>query len=164
MGDWDSTVPTFTAGQRVKGSDLQTLADLATAMTGAMTTYSPTHNNLTSTSPTVVAKYRRLGKRLSVFWSYVIGSAPTVGTLPSFTLPAGMTPNASRLTSMVIGRGQAFDAGTNNYDVVGRWTGSAVELVALGANDVHTSVTGSVPFTFVAGDTLMCEINDIELA
>src|SRR5574338_458339 len=117
MGDWNGTVPSFTAGQRVKGSDLQTLADFVTAATSAMTSYPPTHANLTSTGPTVVAKYRRLGKRLSVFWSYTIGSAPTVGTLPSFTLPAGMTPNTSRLTGMVIGRGQLFDTGTNNYDI-----------------------------------------------
>lgn len=163
MGDFSETIPSFAAGERVRASKLQTLANFASASSGAMTTYTPTHANLTSTSPTVVARYRRIGKKLSVFWSYTIGSAPTVGTLPSFTLPLGYTPNASRLTAMVIGRGQAFDTGTNNYDILGRWTGSAVELIVPGTNNIHQSLTGAVPFTFVAGDRLMCELVDVEL-
>lgn len=86
MGVFTDTIPTFTV-ERARASKLQTLADFATAATGAWTTWSPTLTNLTLGSGTQVAKYRRLGNTVDWIWIFTYGSGSAVGAAPQFTLP-----------------------------------------------------------------------------
>ena len=87
MGSWTGTVPSHTAGAKLRASTLQTLDDIATALTSAWTTWSPTLANLTLGNAVQTARYRRLGQTVDWYWQFTLGTTSAVGTAPSFTLP-----------------------------------------------------------------------------
>jgi hypothetical protein len=91
MGSWDSTVPTFAVGS-VRAADLQTMADIASALTGAWTAYSPAWGATSAPSigsGTFDGSYARVGKT-GMVQMRLVGAADTgwgTGSY-SFSLPA----------------------------------------------------------------------------
>ena len=131
---------------------------------GSPTPYVPTHANLVvGAGGSVVARWKRYpGKTADVFWMVTLGAGFTVGTLPSFTLPFTLHSRYVALTQ--IGVGELFDTGLASYFAMGRWTGSAVEVVYPGVSGIHTAVGAASPFGWVAGDRLFIEATGLEMA
>lgn len=94
MGSWDSTVPTFPV-QSVRAADLQTLADIASAVTGAWTAYSPAWGATVAPaigSGSFEGLYKRTGKSGEVAMRLIGAADTTWGTGSySFSLPASWT-------------------------------------------------------------------------
>src|SRR5690349_20201443 len=92
MGSWTGTVPSFTAGSRVPGSSLQTVADILTALTAARGSYASTVTNFTpGTGGTSSMLFQRLGSaKVEGRYLFVIGSGggAAVGSSPRCSLPA----------------------------------------------------------------------------
>lgn len=156
MGDWNSTVPTFAAGSKDRGVDNQTLADIATALTAAWTTYTPTWASSGSApaygTSTVTARYRRLGHTVDVL-IYVLFNGATFGTgTYTFSLPSAGTPVAE-----AAGSGWAFDV-----SATARNRGTSRILVA-GTIEPHFSdgTTGQMaatsPWTWANGDWILIQ-------
>lgn len=155
MGDFTDTIPTFTAGERVRASKLQTIADLGTALSGAWTDWTPTLTNLDEGDGTVVAQYRRIGKTVDFILTVTLGSGATVGTGPTFTLPA--EPSSIYGGTAPVGIVAILEA------TVGRWEGSAYALSGDVAtifyatetgNGSGTNITATAPFTWASGDII----------
>lgn len=159
-------LPTFIT-EPAEAEKFQEHSDALTAMIGAQDTWSPTYTNLTlgTTGAATVARYWRSGKKFSFFWMATLGTGFTMpGGVISFSLPSGITPHSSYITLTQIGTGQLFDTGTANYGAIGRYNGTGVDVLYLGASGIHTVVAATAPFTFIAGDRLFVAGKDIELA
>ncbi len=96
MGAWTGTVPTFAAGSKIRGADMQTISDILTASTAASTAYTPVWSaNGTAVSlgnGTVTGSYKWVGKWCRIRITLTMGSTTTFGTgFYQFTLPPGFT-------------------------------------------------------------------------
>lgn len=159
---WTGTVPTFTAGSRLRASKLQTVTDLLTALTGPSDTWTPTLTNLaigSGGSAGVSARYRRVGS-----WVYngqisvVLGSSgASVSGPPRFSLPA--VPASHYGLVFPIGLATYVDSNPGN-----RWEGLILH-VGSGVGQFYyfteagggsgTVITSSAPFTWASGDLLV---------
>lgn len=160
--DWTGTIPTFTAGERVRASKLQTLSDILTARTGASGTWTPTLSGITvgtGGSAATVARYNRANKRVEYIFAVTLGSSgAAVANPPTFTLPA--TPATYYGSTLPIGIATYLDVSASQ-----RWEGIAYNLSAAVATLFYateagggsgTSITNALPFTWAAGDQLVC--------
>ncbi len=156
MGDFTTSIPAFPVGKN-RAPNMQTLADLATAITAAWTTWAPTLTNLTLADGTVLAKYRRLGKTVDFRFKFKLGASSAVGTSPMFTLPAAASaefvasPDFDR-----IGFGKLFDTSTTavrDADPILISGSSSIQINHMAAG-VTTNTTATVPWTWAVGDTL----------
>ncbi len=157
MGDWTGTVPSHTAGAKSKASKLQTLDDIATALTTGWTTYTPTLTNLTAGNATIVARYRRLGKTVDFRFKFKLGSTSAVGTTPMFTLPITPSTEYDATTDHDrIGVGFLFDVSSAASRVVDPLltAASTIQINHVNATPTSTSTTATVPWTWATGDTL----------
>jgi hypothetical protein len=149
MGDWTGTVPTFTTGAKLRGVDQQTLADIATALTGVWTSYTVTLSG-SAGSPaigdgTVTGKYRRLGKTVDVVIILTRGSTTTFGTgYPRFNLPA-TAANANHAGACTL-----QDVSANSFAAACHLESTTV-VIPMSASGV---VTNTVPFTWATGDII----------
>lgn len=121
MGVWNDVVPTFVVG-KLRASSLVTLADIATALTGTETAYTPVWTS-SGSAPTqgnvvITGKYTQVGK--VVFWDvrWIFGSTSAVGTGNySFTLPVTALALPGT-TDWPAGSGVFVDVSTQNrYNV-----------------------------------------------
>lgn len=132
----------------------------ATAVTdaitsGAWTTYTPTIGNLTQGNGTLVAKYARVGRIVSFYVSFTLGSTSSVAAAAvSVTLP--VTASAAGAGSLW---GQMIDTGTQNYPMFPLWqTTTAITLAAMNAAGTYATAAGlatSVPFTWGSTDVFV---------
>jgi hypothetical protein len=155
MGDWTGTVPTFAAGAKVRGVDQQTMADIATAITAAWTTWTPTYANITSTSATIESKYRRVGKTVDFFWRFTLGASSAIGTSPAFTLPYAFSVAA--YTSYVPWFAFAVDAssGTARTPLITFISGTqTLNFQYLSAIGTAATITATAPWTWTTSDVL----------
>lgn len=156
MGDWTGTVPTFTAGAKLRGVDQQTLADIATALTGAWTSYTPVWTS-SGTPPTqgnvvINGAYRRLGKTVDYKIHWVFGSTSAVGTGNYFfTLPV----NSVALTSPYdepAGSGVLVDVSTAvRYKVNATIVTATTVWLNVGNNNPGV-MQATAPATWASGD------------
>lgn len=148
MGDWTGTVPSFPVGKN-RAPNMQTLADIATALTSAWTSWSPTLTNLTQGSGTLSGKYRRVGKTVDFRLLFVFGAGSAVGTNPTTTLP--VTPHADYITSNLsngigdirildVSAGGLFNTNHFYYSGSSTWT---------------INVSATTPMTWASGDQLL---------
>lgn len=160
MGDWTGTVPSFAAGAKLRGVDMQTMADISTGLTSAWTTWVPTLVNITTGGGSVTASYRRVGKMVDFRFVFIFGAGSAVGSSPTFTLPA--TPNAAYVSAtfaaVPVGKLWILDSGT------GIWEGTAVVLATNVASLVYSNeaggaasntITATAPMTWAANDRLV---------
>lgn len=122
MGDWTGTVPTFTAGAKLRGVDMDTVADILTALTSAETAYTPVWTSSgtppTQGNVTITGKYRRLGKLVFYDIRWIFGSTSAVGTGNYFfTLPVASVALPGT-TDWPAGSGVYVDVSTANRYVV----------------------------------------------
>lgn len=161
MGDWTGTVPSHAAGAESKAVKLQTLDDIATALTSAWSTWVPTLTSLTQGNGTVVARYRRLNKTLDWHFKFLLGSTSVVGSDPTFTLPA--TPASTYATGEMLTICTLLDSGTAfKQGIVDRQAGAVVRPMWLSAG-ATVSITATVPHTWTTGDFIACQ-GTVELA
>lgn len=157
MGDWTGTVPTFAAGAKLRGVDMQTLADIDTALATGWTTWVPTYANLTITTATIVAKYRRVGKAVDYRWKFKLGASSAVGTAPTLTLP--FTPSADWAATPDFDRfliGNIFDTSTTSMRDLQVYLSTAPATLTLNYMNagVPAQITATAPWTWATGDTL----------
>lgn len=150
---WTGTVPSFTAGAKNRGTDMQTMADIATTLTGAWTSYTPVWTaNGTAVSlgnGTIVGAYRQLGKTVDARIVLTMGSTTTFGTsFYLFTIPV----TAANLLSL--GSAKFLDFGTQDRN--------GTSYLFDTTHAVATSNAGAagqlVPHTWAVSDTFMIEI------
>lgn len=157
MGEYTGTVPTFLSGELPDSDKFDELTDLATALTAAWSTWTPTWTAFT-TNPsvgdaTVVARYRRIGKTIDGTIRLIMGSSTTFGSGAwRFSLPGGVSlPTSAEYTCAIW---MYDDNLTNRHVGVGRITGSTIEphTAALGAT--NGQVTSAAPFTWATSDQI----------
>lgn len=154
MGVWDATVPTFTPGQ-LRASNLQTLADIASALSGALTPYSCTWTS-TATNPslgdgTLDAAYLQIGRLVFVNIRLTTGATTTYGTgIYTFTFPVAGVSNQIISTSF-------SDASASL-----RYGGIVlVPVTTVGGrlilSDGTLGASPTAPVTWAAGDVIVIE-------
>ena len=146
MGDISTTIPTFTAGQPVLGSDLATMAGYLSALSGSMTDWSSSFSiGATTTAPTkgnstYVARYNRAGKLLlfqfkvtEPFSAQIVGVPrlkSTVGGVAHGTYLFAL-PYAARVMAEQSSSAYVLDSGTANYPAVVTISDSSTSAVSL---------------------------------
>ena len=155
MGTFTAAIPSFTV-ERAKASELQTLADLATALTAADGTWTPTYSNLTTTGATISLGYRQIGKWVDYYWQFIFGSGSAVGTMPSLTLPVAPASRYSTgSTGAFPGQVHLLDSGTaDRQGTVKISSGSTIVVYFWNATPTLTNVTSTAPWTWATGDTI----------
>lgn len=139
-----ATFGTFTVGQ------VLTAAELNAA--GAWTTFTPSWTNLTVGNATQDFKYSLFNKIMFIRGRLTFGTTTTMGTDPSFTIPASATAVTNSL-----GLAELNDFGTGVF--VGHWrtSGTTVNLRtwnAAGTYVQRATVTATVPYTWATGDQI----------
>jgi len=156
MGDWTGTVPSMAAGSKDRASEDQTLADIATALTAAWTTWVPSLTNLTVGTTPLVAKYRRVGKTVDWKLRFAFSAGAAVGTTPTFSLPA--TPASDYVVSgeflfpgtvWLLDSGTRFQQGALRHDSSG-----VVTLVPWTAINSTGGIDATTPWTWATGDSI----------
>lgn len=165
MGVWSGTVPTFAAGAKLRGVDMQTLADIATAESAAMTSYTATVANLTVGSGTLTTKYRQVGKKFDLEFSFTYGAGSAVGTGPSFDLPSGLTLAGSIPASAVIGSAvYLLDSGTTIAFGFVEVVDSNTLRIGYPLAGPPGNITATAPWTWASGDKMYWRGAGLELA
>lgn len=119
MGDWNATLPSFAAASKVRGRDLQTLADALAALTGPWTDFSSSFTiTASTTAPTkgagtvYTARYNRAAKIVDYEFEITIGAGFSAGSGGyRFLLPVA----AQTAPGMCVGLLRVFDSGTAYY-------------------------------------------------
>lgn len=155
MGDWQGTVPTFAAGAKVRGVDLQTLSDIDTAISSAWTSYTPVFT-AASGSPavgngTISGSYRRVGKVVDYRGAFIFGSTSNAGTGEWYM----STPFTTDAPDAVTGSAFLHDSGTAYYSCICAFRAAATKLNFVTS---ATQVSNSAPFTWAAGDRVIWQI------
>lgn len=168
MGSWTGTVPTFTAGQRAKASSFTTLANIATALTAAWTSYTPTNSGITVGDGTVAAAYRRLHLgSIDLRWKFTLGSTSSVTGPIQFDLPSGLTLNTTRAAASIdyVGHAVLTDTGTaTRLGPVLVVDSNTLAIWSLSTTGVVTAITSTVPHTWTNTDAVSCLVMGLELA
>lgn len=152
MGDWTGTVSTFSAGEEVPASKLRTLADVATAETGAWTSTTLTPTTISFGDAVVVARYRRVGKTVDLRFQITMGSTTTYGgTFWMFTVPADL----AAVDSAACGPAMIYDFGVNQRCATVYFNTTTDLIVAAASANVAGPAT---PFTWSQGDVLQFSI------
>ena len=123
---------------------------------GVWTTYSPTYLNFTPGNGTVVARYRKTGKNVEVFYKITWGSTTSTGNYPIVSFP--VSPAYSSVYAGVCGMtdsgvgtyfGPAFLDGTNGVLFWATYTGGnwAIDGVVGASNPVTWTTNDIWTFT-----------------
>ena len=151
----DAAVLTVGANDTVLTADSSTATGLkwAAASGPTVTSYTPTLTNLTLGNGTLTAKYAQIGKIVTVYFNFTLGSTSSVGSNPSITLPVSAADiyNTAKLF--------LADYGTVTY-WGSAWNGDAttVYLEADRADATYlkaAGVTATVPHTWAVNDSLV---------
>lgn len=155
MGSFTGTVPSFAAGQKGRASELQTLANIATALTDPWTPYTPIWTASAGTpsigNGSLTGAYRLVGHTLDFQVQLIGGSTTTYGTAGaswSFSIPPGLV--AART---VHGVGHALDQGSAEipltWRIIAGQNGTDLFRTATNARFLNNN-----PFTFGTTDIL----------
>lgn len=157
MGDWNGSITGFAAGNKARAQSLQTLADLALALTGAWTTYTPavvaSAGGFTlGAGGTQTGAYRRVGKTLDWRFLIVAGTTPTwgsAGATLSVSIPGGFTSTASFL-----GNAFTFDTSASANNMLEYAILSGTNVARFYRPSTNVELTNGTPFTYAVGDSL----------
>ena len=155
MGDWGGTVPSFTAGQVLTAADLDTIADILTALTGDWSPWTPSLTNLTAGSTPVVARYRRIGHTVDWYFRFGFSSGAAVGSNQRFTLPIPMHPSIAVAASGFPGEGSLLDTGNaRRQPLLVVVDAQTVEIRFWNSTPTDQVVTATAPWTWATGDKI----------
>lgn len=156
MPVWNGTVPSFSAGETPTAAKLQTLADIAAAISGPWTGYTPTikfgGTAWTLGNATVQFTYRRIGKACDVAGRVVVGSTTNFNG-GSGALVVSLPVSSARGGGSPWPIGDAFTTDASplaNY----LWTAylnSATEIAFINSTGLSSN---TFPFTWTTGDEL----------
>jgi hypothetical protein len=118
---------------------------------GVWTNYTPSYLNITVGNGTVIARYRKVGKTVQVFWRLTWGSTTSCAAYPIVGYPA--TP---AYTAYIAGNTMMWDVGVAQYLGLAYVDGGN-GLLFMGAYTggnwlLDGVVQATVPATWVAGD------------
>lgn len=135
-----------------KSFDGSSWVDLATPLSGAWTTWTPTLANLTLGNGTVIARFTRIGRTIHFIFVFTLGSTSAVGTAPTFTLPVTVASHWPAFTQ--IGTTAMHDVGVGIYNGEVRADTSSVAGIRRigGSGSASVQITATVPFTWTTGD------------
>ena len=150
-----TTPETFTAGQTLTAASMnivsENLRTIAPDGLGAWTTYTPTITNVTVGNGTRVGRYCRVGRVVSFFVSFTLGSTSAVSGSPVITLP--VTAYAARNGAFYA---FADDAGVSGYPLHVYSDTTTAQLFAVSASGTYAAIAGmsaTVPFTWGSTDS-----------
>ncbi len=119
--------------------------------TGGWTAFTPTFSNLTVGNGTLSARYCKIGKLLTVFVGFKMGSTSVMGNTPSFVLPILPSVNVSNFQFT----GEILDPGVSDYLGCLAIDGTNAFIQVLATNAAYgtpTVVTSTVPMTWATND------------
>jgi hypothetical protein len=118
---------------------------------GAASTWVPTLQNMTLGNGTVTGEYVQVGKIVTCFFRFVLGSTSAVSSFPGFSLP--VTARNSRWMSANV---HFLDSGTAEYSawIWGNGNATTGTIYYLGTNNVFTAVSATAPFTWTTSDAI----------
>ena len=87
---------------------------------------------------------------------FTLGTTSSVGTLPTFSLPAAI--HADYTTDNPIGIADLIDSGVGAYGGIVVWAAGGVALPIRigGSGSSNVGVTATAPFTWGTGDSIAC--------
>jgi hypothetical protein len=143
------------ANDTVLTADSSTATGLKWAAGGApsytWTTYTPTLTNITKGNGEVTARHLKIGKLVTVFFKFKMGSTSAMGTDPSFTLP--YTPATDSIAYLAY----IQDSGTATYVGYGNLNESSIFFYnnqVSGTYSTYTSITSSAPMSWTTNDSI----------
>ncbi len=119
---------------------------------GGWTTWTPTLSNLTLGNGTLDARYQQIGKTVTLYFGFTLGSTSSVGSDPQFSLP--ITP---KYTANWMVPGKIEDSGTGDFQGYGVIFDSRCYmrvLVTSGTYGSANNITATVPMTWATNDKL----------
>lgn len=126
---------------------------------GGWSTWTPTYNaGITVGNGTITARYAQIGKTVTAFWKFVLGSTSAIGSNPEISLPVtGSTDSVGTR-----GTGAILDAGVRWFVAGADMTATTkIVFIVIGANLNYATeeyLTATVPITWATGDTLTFSI------
>jgi hypothetical protein len=122
--------------------------------TGGWTTWTPTYANITIGNGTVIARYQKIGKLVTIFFRFILGSTSAIGTSPSISLPIASSQ------SEIIYPCKYLDSGVTNYFGIATMGGGTTTMLfqEMRVNgtygDIIGNITATVPFTWTTNDSI----------
>lgn len=149
-----ATQPAFILVEDITGSVWPAGVAVTAGMVAseAWTDYVPTLTNMTLGNGTIIARYQKIGRLVTVKFSFTMGSTSAMGTSPRFSLPFAAQP-AAYPDYHILGLAQMTDVTTNlwmgftQYHVVSGMVNMRVTS-ASGTYVGFTDITATVPFTW----------------
>ena len=153
----NARVPVGTNGQ-VLTADSTAATGVAWAAAsggGSWTTWTPTLTNITAGNGTTTARYLQVGKLVTIYFRFQLGSTSAITGNPTFTLP---------VTALYESIAPAYiqDAGTNNYYgilTIGGGSGTIVMQDVAGAYPDFAGISATVPMTWTTNDYLYSNVS-----
>lgn len=156
-------LPTFSAGQRVTGAQLQALVDQINSLTApGWTSYTPTWTS-SGTAPslgngTLTGSYRRSSSSdLVIATGRLVWGSTTTGGTGTFRFALPITAHADMVTIETMGPAQVLDAGTFRRPA-GVLIANASYLTVISLTSPG-DVTASNPQTFATGDSISWSVS-----
>jgi hypothetical protein len=113
-------------------------------------TWTPTYSNLTIGNGTVISRYVRVGKQITIYWRLSFGSTTAItGGYPYFTLPF----NANG-TGLIFGLAHYNDSGTGDYSGGCYISGGSVVYPIVNLTSAWNGLSPTIPFTWATGDVI----------
>jgi len=124
------------------------------AYEGAWTNYTPAVVGPTLGNGTQVARYRKVGKFVTVFYYFKMGSTSSMGAINYFSLPFNLAYNLNGNCYASI-----EDSGSGYFEGLGEINSNNVILGVMRANQTYADsqrVTATVPMTWATNDVWYC--------
>lgn len=144
------TVPTFTNANLIKEPVFET-RELS---------WVPQFTNLTTTSGTLTAKYKIIGRNLSYNWAFIFGASSAISGSVSHTLPFTRSTFYGGSNAPTSGLVRLQDTGTATYTGVTQVGASSAVIVcqnAAGTYLVTAVLSSTVPFTWTTSDEILAD-------
>jgi hypothetical protein len=122
-------------------------------------TWTPTLTNMTLGNGTVTARFLRVGRKITFYFKFVLGSTSAVGTNPVFSLPVAPSSLYSTGSVDTFGTTTILDSGVGVYSGPCFWNGGSNAILQVwnvaGTYSLVASITATVPMTWTTGDILI---------
>lgn len=119
------------------------------------TPWVPTLFNWTLGSGTVVARYKKLGKTVTIYFRFTYGSGSTIGSSPNFTLPFALRSSYNDEAALPFG-GEIRDAGLAARQAHIAY-GNSLQIIVnyWNATPAPAQTTATTPWVWGVGDRIV---------
>jgi len=123
----------------------------------AWESWTPTFQNVTTTSGTITAAFARIGRTIHFRLKFVLGASSAVGTTPGFTLPVPAAAAYVDTVDVILSTVHYTDTGVAGYKgFLRKSSGDNVIFIAensAGTYAAEAGLTATIPFTWGSGDS-----------